>query len=364
MKTKKGLRRKRILLAITSSVFTLLAIDLSAHIALSHPQMLKPGKFLLILRGLYLNNRNFIHYDLSCSRYDPQLTYTLRPGRCIFANVEFRTEVFVNSRGLRDDEASLEKPEIIVLGDSHSMGWGVNQNETFPKILARKTRVTVLNTGISSYGTAREVESVLRLDLNYAKVLIVQYCPNDFDENRLYVANNYKLTPMAEDVYKATAQDIKPSKYYFPGQYVARTFDVQVLHRLSRMFFGPTRVPDPTGPAPRPDGSDFAADLFLKILKHSGLTSGRKLVLVLEVDAFKTSGGFLPAVEKKAKEGGEVNLRVVNLNNDLRPECYFKLDDHINSLGHRLVAERLYQEICRDRDESIQRMCAASQHSP
>lgn len=354
----KSLRKKRVLLVIASSAFTLFGVDLFTHIAFSHPRLLlKPGIPLLISRGLYLNNRNFIQYDLACARYDPELTYTLRPGRCTFANIEFRTEVSVNSRGLRDDEASLERPEIVVLGDSHAMGWGVQQNETFPELLESKTGVTVLNTAISSYGTAREVENALRIDFHHAKVLIIQYCPNDFEENRLYVANNYRLVPMSEEVYKATVRDIKPSKYYFPGQYVARTFDVQVLHRLSRMFVGPTKIPDPTGPAKRSDSTDSAADLFLRILRHSGLATGMKLVLVLEIDAFRTSGGFLAAVREKAMKSGEKNLRVINLNNDLRPEFYFKLDDHINSRGHGLVAERLYQEICRDGDKSIQSLC-------
>lgn len=37
--------------------------------------------------------------------------------------------------GLRDSNAALNQPEIICIGDSHTMGWGVEQEETFPKLL-------------------------------------------------------------------------------------------------------------------------------------------------------------------------------------------------------------------------------------
>jgi len=358
MRIAKNLRGK-ILLALASGTACFLLIDLSSHIAFSQ-QLLPSGAPLLLLRGLYLNNRDFIQYNTTCARYDPQLTYTLRPGRCTFSNVEFHTDVFVNSRGLRDDEKSLNKPDIIVLGDSHAMGWGVNQDETFAKILARRTGLTVLNTAISSYGTAREVENVLRLDHSHSKVLIIQYCPNDFEENLAYVANHYKLSPMTKEVYEATSRDIRLPPRYFPGQYLARTVEVQVFHRFARMFLGPARLPDPTGPAPRADSPDYAADLFLKILRHSNLTIGKSLVLVLEVDAFRTTGGFLVAVEQRARQAGMLNLKMVNLNSDLQPKYYFRLDDHINSLGHKLIAERLYQRICHAEDESVRRMCAST----
>src|SRR5262247_1177276 len=60
-----------------------------------------------------------------CGRYDPRLTYMLRFGGCHFTNVEFDTDIKVNSFGLRDDEDSLKDPEVIVLGDSQAMGFGV-----------------------------------------------------------------------------------------------------------------------------------------------------------------------------------------------------------------------------------------------
>src|SRR5262249_6192981 len=47
-----------------------------------------------------------------CTRYDARVTYLLRPGRCRFSETEFDTEINANSFGLRDDEASLTRPDI------------------------------------------------------------------------------------------------------------------------------------------------------------------------------------------------------------------------------------------------------------
>jgi hypothetical protein len=350
--------KKKMALAIASSIATLLLVDSLCHFAFSYPHLLPSGVPLLVLRGIYMNNRDFIQYNGECARYDARLTYTLRPGSCKFSNAEFDTRVFVNRRGLRDDDASLRQPEIIVLGDSHAMGWGVEESEAFPSILEKRLKMRVLNAAISSYGTAREVEKVLQLDHASAKVLIVQYCGNDFEENQAFVANNYKLTPMKENVYKNTVRDIAISGYYLPGQHLARTFEVQIFHRLARTVVGPDRLPNPTGPAPRAESVDYSAELFMKILKHSQLLMGRRLVFVLAIDAFETRNDFPKAVWRQVAQDNLSNLRIVDLSGDLRPEYYFRLDDHINRLGHRLVADRLFEEICNYGDDSLRRGCA------
>jgi len=98
-------------------------------------------------------NRALIQFDASCAQYDPELAYTLKPGVCTFANVEFTNEVRVNHLGVRDDEASLVAPDVIVIGDSHAMGWGVDQGATLPRVLAQKSGLKVLNAG--SHRTAQ-----------------------------------------------------------------------------------------------------------------------------------------------------------------------------------------------------------------
>jgi hypothetical protein len=62
----------------------------------------------------------------------------------------------VNTIGVRDNQRSLTQPEIVVAGDSYAMGWGVQQDESFPELIERRTGRRVLNAAVSSYGTVRE----------------------------------------------------------------------------------------------------------------------------------------------------------------------------------------------------------------
>jgi hypothetical protein len=87
---------------------------------------------------------------------------------------------------LRDDEESLFSPEIVVVGDSQAMGWGVSQDLTFSSLLENALGKPILNAAISSYGTARELKILERIDLSNLKFLIIQYSDNDYRENRTY----------------------------------------------------------------------------------------------------------------------------------------------------------------------------------
>ncbi len=65
--------------------------------------------------------------------------------------VEFDHYVSTNSLGIRGKEISLEKPQdtyrILLLGDSMTFGWGVNEGETFAKILETNLNNFAKNAG-------------------------------------------------------------------------------------------------------------------------------------------------------------------------------------------------------------------------
>src|SRR5262249_14136512 len=153
-----------------------------------------------------------------CSQYDPDLTYTLRPGRCTFENLEFRTDVRVNRLGLRDEEDALSRPDVIVLGDSHAMGWGVEHDETFSHVLAEKTALRVLDAGISSYGTVREMRLLDRLDVSQLRALVIQYSDNDLAENRSFRDHGNRLPITSEAQYDQVTRYYSGQHLYFPGK--------------------------------------------------------------------------------------------------------------------------------------------------
>jgi hypothetical protein len=62
------------------------------------------------------------------------------------------------------------------------MGWGVEQDQSFPQLLEKNSHQTVLNAGMSSYGTAREVQLFNGLNLSSVKTIFLQYHANDYNE--------------------------------------------------------------------------------------------------------------------------------------------------------------------------------------
>ncbi|MFN0124559.1 MAG: SGNH/GDSL hydrolase family protein, partial [Blastocatellia bacterium] len=180
-----------------------------------------PARLKTSFRQYYQSHyRNILQADPDCAEYDSELFYRLRPGvRCGFGNPEFATRVNTNSAGLRDDETSLTQPEIICLGDSYTQGWGVEQNDAFPQQLEKLAGRRVLNAGMSSYGTARELKLFQRLDGSRSDWVVLQYSDNDQFENKAYVdaGNTLKTSPLAAFEAMTSAQAL--NHRYYPGKH-------------------------------------------------------------------------------------------------------------------------------------------------
>src|SRR5262245_46921433 len=180
-----------------------------------------PRSMLEVLKEYYYEeDQAFIQYLPDCSKYDDELTYTLRPGSCRFIGREFDTVVTANSLGVRDDENSLRSPKIIVLGDSVAMGWGVNDEDTFAHSIEKGTGSTVLNLAVSSYGTVREFKIAQRVDITRLETIIVQYSSNDFDENQKFFELGNTLPISSEKHYETSQREHLKQVGYYVGKHV------------------------------------------------------------------------------------------------------------------------------------------------
>ncbi|HMD37517.1 MAG TPA: hypothetical protein VKH42_21225, partial [Vicinamibacterales bacterium] len=114
-------------------VIALALLELIFVVLLHSPRVVAAagGPMRLLVQQVYRHfNRSLIQFDARCARYDAELFYTLKPGSCSFGNLEFGNDYRINRAGLRDDDDALSAPEMIVIGDSHAMGWGVDQDES------------------------------------------------------------------------------------------------------------------------------------------------------------------------------------------------------------------------------------------
>ena len=335
---------RRLLKSLGFLVYNLIAatvlLETSIVVMLHAPRAVgaSPRPVRRLIQQVYRHfNRSLIQFDAQCARYDPGLAYTLKPGACTFENIEFRNEYRINRVGVRDEDALLDAPEVIVLGDSHAMGWGVGQEEALPQVLARKSARRVLNAAVSSYGTARELSLLDRLDASRLRVLVVQYSDNDLPENRTFRENGNQLPIMSAAQYQNIVRYYGSQRSYYPGKYVYRLF--LKVFRLEEPEPDQLRM-DPVTPAEE-------AELFVHVLTHaSRAVLDHVQLVVLEVnEQIRPARPFIAALDAVRRRDanpafirGLIALDVAPL---LTPDDFYRLDDHMNARGHEKVATAL-----------------------
>ena len=296
-----------------------------------------------LARELYQLDRPILQYEPEMARWDAELGYTLRPGSFRFAATEFDTRITANSLGLRGDEAALVAPEIVVLGDSFAMGWGVEDGETFPALLQTITGRRVLNGGMSSWGTGRQLRLLGRLDLSAARWVVLQFGANDWQENRIFVHGGDAVRPQDESAYRETVRAYLAGRRYWPGRYAVTLLG----RRLGLVTTDDEALPDFDDPAIR---HEQVAQLLELLRRAAPLLTGRRLV-VLELNPHnRQSDWFIPLLEETVARRTDLpaavaDLVAVDVASLLGREHFYRLDDHLRPCGHAVVAERIAEVV-------------------
>jgi hypothetical protein len=100
----------------------------------------------------------------------------------------------INSNGFRnnhdyDYKKTVDTLRILSIGDSHTLGYEVSQEETFSsqmEMMLAKDSIPniVLNAGVSGFGTAEELVYLENEGIKYKPdFVILGFCRNDFDDN-------------------------------------------------------------------------------------------------------------------------------------------------------------------------------------
>lgn len=284
-----------------------------------------------------VNDRSIMQVS-ECGQYDSVLFYKLKPGTCTFENYEFSTQVNVNTAGLRDDEQSLKSPGMLFLGDSHTIGWGVGEGECFPQVLGEQTSIRGLNAGMSSYGTARQMILLKRLMLDSVRVVVIQYHENDFEENTTFLENNFNLPVRSSQEYDSIKALHGHRTDYYPFKHLYGLTKAVGL-RMAR------------GERPIRNAVEEAT-LFLRILDRHAPALGNARIIVLKMDLIKfLNDDFANAVDSLKSTSQFPNLRNVEtlrISNVLNEDDFFILDEHMNTRGHKKIADALRRQILQE----------------
>jgi hypothetical protein len=285
---------------------------------------------------LYIQgDRKIMQFQEGSGQYHPDLGYTLKPGKFVFTETEFSNEYHINSLGVRDAEASLNAPEIVFLGDSFALGWGVDQGQTFVKLLEDRTHYKTLNTSVPSYGTIREMLMLRKVDRSRLKCLIIQYCGDDYDENRLYYKNGNRPQIMRAETFQKLTTLHSKAKSYYPGKYIGLKIRKKYGEWIAKH------------PPSDDDHSLSHVDLFLHALKQNADMLVGLPIIVFEINGINQSNTFTLELREKKSNPDEPplirNLIVLDMTEYLDDRHFYVLDGHLNAEGHRIVAHVLYE---------------------
>jgi lysophospholipase L1-like esterase len=289
--------------------------------------------------------QTFFQYDDKAFEYNGKLFYTMKPNiSCIFSDPEFKTRVHANSAGFRDDDQSLNGPSVVCIGDSFTFGWGVEQEDAFPQLLEKRTGRKVLNTGIPSYGTAREITSLQEVDRGCLDYILIQYCGNDEGENQSFVQNHFVLNISSKEEYEQIIRGYKINRQYFPAKnfsLLGIIFLKQLINKIH--YFFPVEVTTVMA-------DTQAVKQFLDIVAKAPVDFSKTKILVFQLDISASMHSKFAQIADSLchtpyyQSVFNNNLKAVNLEK-LTQSDFFILDGHINAAGHKKVAAIIESEM-------------------
>ncbi|MFC1809119.1 SGNH/GDSL hydrolase family protein [Candidatus Omnitrophota bacterium] len=304
---------------------------------------LSQGPLYRFMSAFYrYDNIRMPQYEEAMSLYDSELTYTLKPNATFyFSNPEFNTKFTTNSQGLRDTETSLQEPEIICIGDSYTMGWGVEQQEAFPQVLSSLTGKSILNAGVSSYGSVREMKLLDRLDTSNLRYLIIQYDGNDYPENNVFY-NTTELPIMNNSTYNDVKKIYRNRIRYYPGKHFLFAL-VYLKGVITKTPISRPRVRTYFRKEQKSKSSETQA--FLNALMNASSVDLTKVQLL-----FFASKKFINELKDEVNKSPYPDyiknaLYVPKPTKYKYPEFHFIIDGHLNAKGHAFIAKQIAQKL-------------------
>ena len=268
--------------------------------------------------------RNLWQNNPDCVEFDKDLIYVPKFRSCNFKNIEFDTNISFDKFGRASNHPDKEKNKnqsIAVIGDSYAMGWGVNDDETFSHILEKKINKNVYNLAVSSYGTRREL---IRLEksglLDLIDTVIIQYCYNDFGENKSFKINSESDSKKKFETITSSQPSSNWRKFRRTFRYSAQIPIDLIQKKSNSLDFTPHQ------------------NLLLNVLNEYPSIMSKKIYI------FYTNG---PNLKFSNFPSGKLlnydNIYFLDIN--IKDNHYFKIDGHLNKNGHKFIAEELSKVI-------------------
>lgn len=300
-------------------------VYLASLLALQQGVRLDLPWFAATQKSLYRNGHVSVSNWLTipgCIEPDSDLIYVPSRGTCAFDDIEFKTTLTFAGEG-RDTGPKPAGVGIAVIGDSHTMGWGVNDRETFAAHLQAMSGRPVYNLGVASYGTARELIRLKKSGvLDKVDTVVLQYCNNDRGENLKFDS--------------ASGQDLQDRVFGPPPSRAQPSRLAQLAGGYGYALAAPFRSLSES--LRRKNFDPHYAALMPVLKEHRDIIKGKR-VIVFYANPYGQRYRNFPS----GSDATMPNVEFVDLG--LTPADHRKLDNHMTPAGHRKAAERLYTHL-------------------
>jgi hypothetical protein len=279
----------------------------------------------------------------------PGVVYEFRPGARGIA--WGRTPTSINALGLRGPEVSLTKPaktwRVGVFGDSFTFGQGVEEKETYARMLeemlrscAAETRhmVEVLNFGVPSYNISNIVSSFIEKGVRcHLDVAVLAPIVDDFSFHRDHRADEYGYPVHAGTPLHPGA--LKNALRHFQLAYFIRDEWLRIVH------YGGEEQQAVTDPP--------SASLLARRTAERALNELRRFQQAANVNGVVPLYAQLGWAESSTIDGVVQEVGLVRVPVKVHLGGYSsgdlavsRRDGHPSALQHRLIAEALAGAVC------------------
>jgi lysophospholipase L1-like esterase len=259
------------------------------------------------------------------------------------ATAEFDVAIRINAAGFRDaTPATAADRPIVMLGDSLTFGWGVEERDAFPALLEQATGIPVANLGVSGYGTDQELLLFAQAGAALApRAVVLVVCANDVEE-----VSRRSMYGRAKPFFRFAAEAGGAPEAWDLDARLEPPAGEPFLVRVSQIARSiakarSERAREPLEPNELEAGRDHVAELLARLAAESHAGGAQLLVCGFDVP-------WLAA--RLAPRGlAYLDLSAALAHASADGPVRFGVDAHWTALGHRAAAAAIAARLAEDR---------------
>ncbi len=293
--------------------------------------------------------RNFVvvrNVGPTLTQYDPYFGKTHKTNfRAKRIAPEFTMDITLNADGFRGpDLVSNADQSILFLGDSFTMGYGVNDGEEFPAVIRAKLgeNTNVINAGMGNNANGRWLRFLKKRAADYdPEYVVLQIHFNDYWGN--FMEGLYGIGGDNELLETLPPPKSKARKLQSFIDHLG-VFDNSYLMGFAlQVAFPVGALESKTAKDNYMVKNDRQNELLLRLFNETLDLCEEQNREVIALLVIGVNGQRLDDLEEIAAARGISIVQVPDKAE--RPDLYFEIDGHWNAAGHAVAAEKLLEKI-------------------